>query len=230
MDEHTDEFKKEIFFNNGDIIVDPFCGSGTTLVQANELAINAIGIDVSFFNSFISNCKIDKYNLDDISKEINLITLALKRFLLNKNTLEFEEELLKELYIFNNKYFPRSEFKRNVHSWTPSRQCGRQRPRVRGERPQSDWAFSSPQYDPSILEPRARPGASAADWTVGTPLPRNRSPSSLGGGVYRRPSGVRGPALSQSSARLLWRCRSLTRTGVPSKPKLSRRRFSRKRT
>jgi len=115
IDEHIDEFKKERFFNKGDIIVDPFCGSGTTLVQANELAINAIGIDVSFFNSFISNCKIDKYNLDDISKEINLITLALKRFLLNKNTLEFEEELLKELYIFNNKYFPRSEFKRNVH-------------------------------------------------------------------------------------------------------------------
>jgi len=39
LDEHTDEFKKEQFFKKGDIILDPFCGSGTTLVQANELGL-----------------------------------------------------------------------------------------------------------------------------------------------------------------------------------------------
>lgn len=115
IDGQTDSFKKEVFFHKDDIIVDPFCGSGTALVQANELGINAIGIDVSFFNSFISNCKIDRYDLSSIKKEVNLITYALKRFLLNKSTLEFEDKLLKELNLFNNRYFPRSEFKRNVH-------------------------------------------------------------------------------------------------------------------
>lgn len=63
LDDHTDEFKKEIYFSKGDIILDPFCGSGTTLIQANELELNAIGIDISEFNTLISNVKISKYNL-----------------------------------------------------------------------------------------------------------------------------------------------------------------------
>ena len=38
LDSHTDDFKKEIFFKKGDIILDPFCGSGTTLVESTNLA------------------------------------------------------------------------------------------------------------------------------------------------------------------------------------------------
>ena len=32
LDNHTDKFKTETFFAKGDIVLDPFCGSGTTLV------------------------------------------------------------------------------------------------------------------------------------------------------------------------------------------------------
>jgi hypothetical protein len=50
LDDHTDEFKQEVYFQKGDIVLDPFCGSGTTLVQAGELGIHALGVDVSAFN------------------------------------------------------------------------------------------------------------------------------------------------------------------------------------
>jgi DNA modification methylase len=51
LDDHTDKFKTEVFFKKDDIILDPFCGSGTTLVQSNELGIHAIGVDISKFKS-----------------------------------------------------------------------------------------------------------------------------------------------------------------------------------
>jgi len=33
LDKHKDKFKKEVYFKEGDIVLDPFCGSGLTLVN-----------------------------------------------------------------------------------------------------------------------------------------------------------------------------------------------------
>ncbi len=114
LDNHTDDFKKEVYFRPGDVILDPFCGSGTTLVQANELGIHAIGVDISAFNTLISNVKISKYDFVDLQVEIEKITKALKEFISNSNTIKFEDNLTEELLNFNNKYFPSPEFKYKV--------------------------------------------------------------------------------------------------------------------
>jgi len=114
LDDHTDKFKKEVYFKPGDIVYDPFSGSGTTMVQACELGIHAVGNDVSAFNAMIGNCKVTKYNLVDVQTEIERISKALKLFLADHKTLEFEDRLLKELYVFNNKYFPVPEYKYKV--------------------------------------------------------------------------------------------------------------------
>ncbi|MDZ4722464.1 MAG: DNA methyltransferase [candidate division Zixibacteria bacterium] len=114
LDDHTDKFKKEVYFKRGDIILDPFSGSGTTMIQSCELGMHAIGIDISTFNALIGNCKIEKHDLVELQTEINRITIKLKRFLQDSTTVEFESTLLQALYEFNNKFFPVPDYKYKV--------------------------------------------------------------------------------------------------------------------
>jgi len=114
LDSHVDNFKKGTYFKKGDIVLDPFCGSGTTLVQCNELGMHAIGIDISAFNSLISNVKIENHNLQDIAINLQNITKELEKFQIGKNNSKFEEELLYELKLFNTKYFPSPEYRRKI--------------------------------------------------------------------------------------------------------------------
>ena len=57
------------FLTAGQTVLDPFCGSGTTLVQANELGINSVGCDISAFNILLCKVKTDRYDLPKLKRE-----------------------------------------------------------------------------------------------------------------------------------------------------------------
>lgn len=52
------------------MVVDPFCGSGTTLVEAKALGVESFGCDVSEFNCLLSRVKTADYDVNLVEQEI----------------------------------------------------------------------------------------------------------------------------------------------------------------
>lgn len=87
----------------GNKILDPFCGSGTTLVESSHMSIEAYGTDINPLATFIANTKISALNIS--SEQI----LENKRELFNKfytDRLEIglDDEDLRIQYL--KKWFP----------------------------------------------------------------------------------------------------------------------------
>lgn len=114
IDNHTDRFKKDAYFRSGDIILDPFAGSGTTLVQARETGIHSIGIDISHFNCMITETKLLDYDLSVLENEVKKIRQVITNYEADSKITSFENELLARLTNFNNRYFPSPEFKYKI--------------------------------------------------------------------------------------------------------------------
>ena len=51
------------YFAPGDHVLDPFAGSGTTLVQALESGLDATGVDIAAFNCLLMRVKTAPYDL-----------------------------------------------------------------------------------------------------------------------------------------------------------------------
>ena len=113
IDDHTDDFKRAVYFKTGDIILDPFSGSGTTLVQAIEMGMHSIGIDISHFNCMITETKLFPYDMTLLEEEVNKIKKAIINYEADK-IANFENELLAQMAEFNNQHFPSPEFKYKV--------------------------------------------------------------------------------------------------------------------
>ncbi len=58
------------YFSPGQTVADPFVGSGTTLVQANELGINSVGFDISAFNVLLCRAKTAQYDIKKVKHEV----------------------------------------------------------------------------------------------------------------------------------------------------------------
>jgi site-specific DNA-methyltransferase (adenine-specific) len=78
-----------IVTDEGDLVVDPFCGSGTTCVSAKSLKRQFIGIDISKDAVELANTRLEEM----VISESNL---------LNKGTNEYQEKTEKELAILQN--------------------------------------------------------------------------------------------------------------------------------
>lgn len=65
-------------FKQNDWILDPFCGSGTTLIQANQMGINSVGIEVSQFNTLLSNLKVKQFDLQKVKEQSQQILKVLE--------------------------------------------------------------------------------------------------------------------------------------------------------
>lgn len=55
----------------GDVLFDPYCGTGTSLVEANIKNISAIGTDLNPLARLIATAKTTKINSDLLNSEIN---------------------------------------------------------------------------------------------------------------------------------------------------------------
>lgn len=68
------------YFKKGDWILDPFLGSGTTLIEANVLGMHSVGIEISEFNCLIAKVKTQKYDIPLLEKEIRDILFKTREY------------------------------------------------------------------------------------------------------------------------------------------------------
>ena len=60
----------ERYVPRGGHVLDPFAGSGTTLVQALESGFDATGVDIAAFNCLLMRVKTQRYNLFVLEREL----------------------------------------------------------------------------------------------------------------------------------------------------------------
>lgn len=96
------------YFKQGDTVLDPFAGSGTTLVQANELGIHSIGCDISEFNVLMMKVKTDRYQIEQLKKEVADILKKTKTVVQEQNKqldlFAVEQEFHIEPHTESNEY------------------------------------------------------------------------------------------------------------------------------
>ena len=68
------------YFKKGNSILDPFMGSGTTLIEANVLSMHSTGVEISLFNCLIADIKTREYDIPLVENEIKDILFRTKAY------------------------------------------------------------------------------------------------------------------------------------------------------
>ncbi|OYT75243.1 MAG: DNA methyltransferase [Armatimonadetes bacterium JP3_11] len=70
-----------LYGNAGELLLDPFCGSGTSLVEARLAGLDAIGIDLNPFAVFLARAKVTDFELDQVVAEAKVLRARLEEWL-----------------------------------------------------------------------------------------------------------------------------------------------------
>lgn len=95
------------YFDQGQTVFDPFSGSGTSLVQANELGIHSVGCDISAFNVMLAKAKTKSYSLGLVKNEITNILDRVENTLNKENNqygFEFENIDISKDFFTHSEY------------------------------------------------------------------------------------------------------------------------------
>ena len=75
---HIPRYFIENYTSEGNTILDPFCGSGTALLEGKLLRRNTIGIDINPLAVLLSEVKTKTLDIENLSSAINLVKRNLK--------------------------------------------------------------------------------------------------------------------------------------------------------
>jgi tRNA G10 N-methylase Trm11 len=67
------------YFRPGGRVLDPFAGSGTTLVQALESGLDATGVDIAAFNALLMRVKVQRYRPFGLERELRDVLARFER-------------------------------------------------------------------------------------------------------------------------------------------------------
>jgi hypothetical protein len=66
------------YFTRGGHVLDPFAGSGTTLVQALESGLDATGVELAAFNCLLMRVKTTRYDVAELGEELHDVCARLE--------------------------------------------------------------------------------------------------------------------------------------------------------
>lgn len=82
----------KLYGKKGDVLFDPYCGSGTSLVEGRLAGMNVFGTDLNPTARLIARAKAITYNLKELKLDISTFTSNLQKELQSVNSLDQFDE------------------------------------------------------------------------------------------------------------------------------------------